>query len=51
MDKRVYVIGKEGIEDELRSEGITFIGGTVSVSSSVALLMRISFTVISGPCR
>ena len=29
MDKRVYVIGMSGLEDELRSEGISFIGGTV----------------------
>ncbi|KAH9972633.1 2-phosphoglycolate phosphatase [Lactifluus volemus] len=28
-DKRVYVIGMSGLEDELRSEGISFIGGTV----------------------
>ncbi|KAF8477742.1 2-phosphoglycolate phosphatase [Russula ochroleuca] len=28
MDKRVYVIGMSGLEDELRSEGISFIGGT-----------------------
>ncbi|KAI9452043.1 2-phosphoglycolate phosphatase [Lactarius psammicola] len=27
-DKKVYVIGMSGLEDELRSEGITFIGGT-----------------------
>jgi 4-nitrophenyl phosphatase len=31
-DKRVYVIGMSGLEDELRSEGISFIGGTVSVT-------------------
>ena len=29
-DKRVYVIGMSGLEDELRSEGVSFIGGTVS---------------------
>jgi len=28
MDKKVYVIGMSGLEDELRSEGISFIGGT-----------------------
>jgi hypothetical protein len=33
----VYVIGMKGIEDELRNEGISFIGGTVSVTSSVIL--------------
>jgi hypothetical protein len=30
-DKRAYVIGMSGLEDELRSEGISFIGGTVSI--------------------
>jgi len=34
-DKRVYVIGMSGLEDELRSEGISFIGGTVSRTSSL----------------
>ncbi|KAF8265670.1 2-phosphoglycolate phosphatase [Lactarius quietus] len=27
-DKKVYVIGMSGLEDELRSEGVSFIGGT-----------------------
>ncbi len=49
MDKKVYVIGMSGLEDELRSEGISFIGGTVSVTSSVILSTRISFT-IAGSC-
>ncbi|KAG2355983.1 2-phosphoglycolate phosphatase [Suillus spraguei] len=30
-DKKVYVIGMAAIEEELREEGISFIGGTVSV--------------------
>lgn len=29
-NKRVYVVGEEGIEEELASEGITYIGGSVS---------------------
>jgi 4-nitrophenyl phosphatase len=29
-DKRAYVIGMSGLEDELRSEGISLIGGTMS---------------------
>lgn len=28
-DKKVYVIGMAGLEEELREEGITYIGGTV----------------------
>ena len=31
-DKKVFVIGMSGIEEELREEGITFIGGTVRSS-------------------
>jgi len=45
-DKRVYVIGMSGLEDELRDEGISFIGGTVSITSPVILSMRISFPVL-----
>lgn len=29
-DKKVYVIGMAGIEEELADEGVSFIGGTVS---------------------
>lgn len=32
-DKRVYVIGEEGIEHELQSVGINFTGGTVCPGS------------------
>ena len=28
--KKVYVIGMAGLEEELRDEGISFVGGTVS---------------------
>jgi ribonucleotide monophosphatase NagD (HAD superfamily) len=52
MDKRVYVIGMSGLEDELRSEGISFIGGTVSITSSVIILsMRASHLPVAGSCR
>lgn len=34
-DKKVYVIGMSGLEDELRSEGISFIGGIVRRASPV----------------
>jgi len=45
MDKKVYVIGMSGLEDELRSEGISFIGGTVGITIIRHPSMRISFTV------
>jgi 4-nitrophenyl phosphatase len=47
-DKRVYVIGMSGLEDELRSEGISFIGGTVSITSSV-ILQRASHLLLQDP--
>jgi ribonucleotide monophosphatase NagD (HAD superfamily) len=31
-DQKVYVIGANGLEQELAEEGISFIGGTVSLS-------------------
>ena len=31
-DKKVYVIGMSGLEEELSEEGIAFIGGTVRLS-------------------
>ncbi len=37
MDKKVYVIGMSGLEDELHGEGISFISGTVSITLSVNL--------------
>jgi len=37
MDKRVYVIGMSGLEDELRSEGISFIGGTDPADNTLSV--------------
>jgi 4-nitrophenyl phosphatase len=31
-DKKVYVIGMSGLEEELREEGISFTGGTVRLA-------------------
>jgi 4-nitrophenyl phosphatase len=28
-DKKVYVIGQSGLEEELRDEGVSILGGTV----------------------
>ena len=39
-DKKVYVIGMSGLEDELRSEGVSFIGGTVSRSFRPSPVIR-----------
>ena len=33
-DKKVYVVGMTGIEEELREEGISFLGGTVRPPAS-----------------
>ena len=30
-DKKVFVIGMGGLEEELRNEGIQYIGGTVRI--------------------
>lgn len=42
--KKAYVIGMAGLEEELRSEGIAFLGGTVLVASSPARLLLIPGT-------
>ena len=31
-DKKVYVVGMSGLEEELKEEGIQYLGGTVRVS-------------------
>jgi len=31
-DKKVYVIGQSGLEEELREEGIQYMGGTVRIT-------------------
>ena len=30
-DKKVFVIGQSGLEEELRNEGIAYVGGTVKL--------------------
>jgi hypothetical protein len=37
-DKKVYVIGQSGLEEELQDEGVSFIGGTVSLILSIGLV-------------
>lgn len=42
-DKKVFVIGEAGLEEELRSEGINYCGGSVSsMSSFVSPLLVVS---------
>ncbi|KAH9029604.1 2-phosphoglycolate phosphatase [Lactarius pseudohatsudake] len=36
-DKKVYVIGMSGLEDELRSEGVSFIGGTDPADNTLSV--------------
>ena len=36
-DKKVFVVGMKGLEEELAEEGISFIGGTVSTATTVLL--------------
>lgn len=37
-DQKVYVIGMAGIEEELHEEGVSFMGGTVSELTLLAVL-------------
>lgn len=34
-DKKVYVIGMSGIEEELKEEGVAYAGGTVRIKFSL----------------
>ena len=43
-DKKVFVIGQTGLEEELRNEGVPFTGGTVSdLNTNIILLRLINF--------
>lgn len=44
-DKKVYVIGMSGIEDELREEGISFIGGTDPADNTLEPFSLADFTL------
>lgn len=39
-DKKVFVIGQTGLEEELRNEGVPFTGGTVSYLTTNTILLR-----------
>ena len=43
-DKKVYVIGMSGIEEELGEEGIAYIGGTVRPPQQTPLQTRMNAT-------
>ncbi|KZT26090.1 2-phosphoglycolate phosphatase [Neolentinus lepideus HHB14362 ss-1] len=43
-DKKVYVVGMEGLEQELASEGISYIGGTDPADATLASFSLSSFT-------
>ncbi|KAF7329669.1 4-nitrophenylphosphatase [Mycena kentingensis (nom. inval.)] len=44
-DKKVYVIGMKGMEEELHEEGVSFIGGTDPADSTVAPFSLADFTL------
>jgi len=44
-DKKVYVIGMTGIEEELREEGVSFIGGTDPADCTVQPFSLANFTL------
>ncbi|EGO01264.1 hypothetical protein SERLA73DRAFT_179405 [Serpula lacrymans var. lacrymans S7.3] len=44
-DKKVYVIGMSGIEEELREEGVSFIGGTDPADCTVEPFSLANFTL------
>ncbi|KAL5497862.1 hypothetical protein ACEPAH_2793 [Sanghuangporus vaninii] len=43
-DKKVFVIGMEGLEEELREEGISFVGGTTPEDNTLAPFNPTSYT-------
>lgn len=47
-DKRVYIIGEEGMEHELASEGIQYAGGTVCTFLTTSAPLKRS---IAYPCN
>ncbi|KAL0575796.1 hypothetical protein V5O48_006174 [Marasmius crinis-equi] len=44
-DKKVYVIGQSGLEEELRDEGVSFIGGTDPADCTIAPFSLETFTL------
>ncbi|KAF8558563.1 2-phosphoglycolate phosphatase [Imleria badia] len=44
-DKKVYVIGMAGLEEELREEGISFIGGTDPADNTLEPFSLVNFTL------
>jgi 4-nitrophenyl phosphatase len=44
-DKKVYVIGQSGLEEELRDEGISFIGGTDPADNTLEDFSLSTFTL------
>ncbi|PPQ68800.1 hypothetical protein CVT26_001715 [Gymnopilus dilepis] len=44
-DKKVYVIGQNGLEEELREEGLTFIGGTDPADNTLSQFDLSNFTL------
>ena len=46
-DKKVYVIGMSGLEEELANEGIAYLGGTVRLPLSLSDYTTISHYILS----
>lgn len=40
-DQKVYVVGMSGLEEELKDEGVAFIGGTVSFVKACAIYLSL----------
>lgn len=47
-DKKVYVIGASGLEEELREEGVSFIGGTDPADNTLEPFELANFTLDPG---